>query len=80
MSESEARPGVVSEGDVQMVGPGHDESHYISVPIKPLYELENVGDIGVCYMEPGDETCVFALEEEDDGTALHHYGPCDEFY
>ena len=20
------------------------------------------------------------LEEEDDGTAPHHYGPCDEFY
>ena len=31
-------------------------------------------------MEPGDVTCVFALEEEDDGTALHQYGPCDEFY
>jgi mannose-6-phosphate isomerase-like protein (cupin superfamily) len=30
--------------------------------------------------EPGDETCVFALEEEDDGTALHQYGPCDEWY
>ena len=42
--------------------------------------VENVGDIGVCYMEAGDETCVFGLEEEDDGTALHHYGPCDEFY
>ena len=50
------------------------------MPIKMLYQIENVGDIGVCHMEPGDETCVFALEEEDDGTAPHQYGPCDEFY
>ena len=28
----------------------------------------------------GDETCVFALEDEDDGTAPHQYGPSDEFY
>ncbi len=80
MSESEVKPQVVSEGDVKMVGPGHDDSHYISVPIKSLFEIKNVGDIGVCYMEPGDETCVFAIEEDDDGTAPHHYGPCDEFY
>jgi hypothetical protein len=69
MSESEVKPQVVSEGEVKMVGPGHDEDHYISVLIKPLFEVKNVGDIGVCYMEPGDETCVFAIEEEDDGTA-----------
>ncbi len=80
MSESEVKPQVVSEGDVRMVGPGHDEDHYISVPIKSLFEVKNVGDLGVCYMEPGDETCVFAIEEDDDGTAPHHYGPCDEFY
>jgi mannose-6-phosphate isomerase-like protein (cupin superfamily) len=80
MSESEVKPQVVHEADVKMVGPGHDESHYISVPIKPFFELKGVGDIGVCHMEPGDETCVFALEEEDDGTAPHYYGPCDEFY
>ncbi len=80
MSESEIKPQVVSEGDVKMVGPGHDDSHYISVPIKQLFQVKNVGDIGVCYMEPGDETCVFAIEEEDDGTAPHQYGPCDEFY
>jgi len=42
--------------------------------------VKNVGDIGVCFMEPGDETCVFAIEEHDDGTAPHYYGPCDEFY
>ena len=36
MSESEFRPHVVSEGDVKMVGPGHDASHYISVPSKQL--------------------------------------------
>ncbi len=80
MIKSEVRPQVVSEGKVKMVGPGHDDSHYISVPIKSFFEINNVGDIGVCYMEPGTETCVFAIEEEDDGTAPHHYGPCDEFY
>ena len=80
MIQSEVKPQVVSEGDVKMVGPGHDDSHYISVPIKSLFEVKDVGHIGVCYMDPGDETCVFALEEDDDGTAPHHYGPCDEFY
>jgi len=80
MSKNEIKPQVVSESDVPLVGPGHDDSHYISVPIKSLFELDNVGHIGVCYMDPGDETCVFAIEEEDDGTAPHHYGPCDEFY
>ncbi len=69
MSENEIKPQVVSEGDVTLVGPGHDDSHYISVPIKSLFEIDSVGHIGVCYMEPGDETCVFAIEEEDDGTA-----------
>ena len=41
MNEIAVKPQVVSEGDIKMVGPGHDESHYISVPIKPLYELRN---------------------------------------
>jgi len=80
VSERKVKPQVVHEGDVKMVGPGHDEDHYISVPIKTLFDVENVGHIGVCHMKPGDETCVFAIEEEDDGTAPHHYGPCDEFY
>jgi mannose-6-phosphate isomerase-like protein (cupin superfamily) len=80
MSEEEKIPRVVSERDVKMFGPGHDERHYITVPIKQLYSLENVGNVGVCYMQPGDETCVFAIEAQDDGTAPHQYGPCDEFY
>ena len=37
MSENEVKPQVVSEGDVKMVGPGHDDSHYISVPIKSQF-------------------------------------------
>ena len=74
------KPRVVRDADVPLFGPGHDESHYISVPIRQLYSIEGVGNVGVCYMEPGDETCVFAIEAEDDGTALHQYGPCDEFY
>jgi mannose-6-phosphate isomerase-like protein (cupin superfamily) len=77
---STAEPQVVREGEIKIMGPGHDESHYISVPIKPFYELKDVGHIGVCHMVAGDGTCVFALEEEDDGTAPHQYGPCDEFY
>ena len=74
------KPQVISEDDVKMVGPGYDEDHYISVPIKVLHQVENVLNAGVCFMQPGDETCVFALEAEDDGTALHQYGACDEFY
>jgi len=77
---STAEPRIVSESDVIMVGPGYDDDHYISVPIKPFFELDGVGDIGVCHMAPGDQTCVFAIEEDDDGTAPHQYGPCDEFY
>ncbi len=80
MKGSTAEPQIVSESDVKMVGPGYDDDHYISVPIKPFFELDGVGDIGVCHMAPGDQTCVFALEEDDDGTAPHQYGPCDEFY
>ena len=37
MRKIEVKPQVVSEGDVKMVGPGHDDSHYISVPIKQLF-------------------------------------------
>ena len=75
MAQGFKTPQVVREQDVKMVGPGHDESHYISVPIKQFYSIENVGNIGVCHMQPGEETCVFALEAHDDGTTSHHYGP-----
>ncbi len=61
-------PQFVNESDVKMVGPGYDDSHYITVPIKRLYDIDDVCGVGVCHMMPGDETCVFALEEEDDGT------------
>ena len=74
------KPEFVSEDKVKMVGPGHDESHYITVPIKIFFNIENLGHWGVCHMAPGDETCVFSLEEKDDGEALHYYGPADEFY
>ena len=80
MPETRKIPQVLREREVPMFGPGHDESHYISVPIQQYYSLENVGNVGVCTMQPGDETCVFAIEAHDDGTASHHYGPCDEFY
>lgn len=80
MPSQAQEPRVVRESEVRMFGPGHDDSHYISVPIRQLYSIEGVGNVGVCYMEPGDQTCVFAIEAEDDGTAPHQYGPCDEFY
>jgi len=80
MRGSTRKPEFVSEDEVKMVGPGHDESHFITVPIKTFFDVENFGFWGVCHMEPGQETCVFSLEEEDDGTALHYYGPADEFY
>lgn len=80
MSSEPQKPRVVRESEVPIFGPGHDESHYISVPIRQFYSIEGVGNVGVCYMDPGDETCVFAIEAHDDGTAVHLYGPCDEFY
>lgn len=80
MPQETIKPKVMRGRDVPMFGPGHDESHYISVPIQQYYSLEGVGNVGVCHMQPGDETCVFAIEDQDDGTVPHHYGPCDEFY
>ncbi len=80
MNNEGKSPKIVREAEVPTFGPGHDESHYISVPIKQFYSLESIGNVGVCMMEPGDETVVFAIEEEDDCTAAHQYGPCDEFY
>ena len=80
MKRREQKPGFVSEAEVKMVGPGYDDSHYITVPIKSFYDIEDLGHWGVCHMEPNQESCVFSLEEEDDGTALHYYGPADEFY
>jgi mannose-6-phosphate isomerase-like protein (cupin superfamily) len=80
MKKKNKKPIVVRESEIKMVGPGYDDSHYITTPIKPFYDIEDVGHIGVCHLEPNQESCVFALEEEDDGTALHYYGPSDEFY
>jgi mannose-6-phosphate isomerase-like protein (cupin superfamily) len=80
MRGSTGKPEFVSEDEVKMVGPGHDESHFISVPMKTFFDIENFGFWGVSQLDPDQETCVFSLEEEDDGTALHYYGPADEFY
>jgi mannose-6-phosphate isomerase-like protein (cupin superfamily) len=73
------KPQVVQENDIQTVGPGYDD-HWITVPIKTFYDVEDVLNIGVSFVDPGSKTCVFSLEQEDDGTALHYYGPVDEFY
>ena len=80
MKGKERKPEVVSEEKIKMVGPGHDTSHYITVPIKTFYDVDGVGHIGVCFMEANQESCVFSLEEKDDGTTLHYYGHADEFY
>jgi mannose-6-phosphate isomerase-like protein (cupin superfamily) len=80
MNSDIVKPQVVREDEVSMVGPGYNEDHYITVPIKQLYTLEGLANVGVCFMEPGQETCVFAIDEEDDHTALHYYGAADEFY
>ena len=80
MNQTTKPPKIIREAEVPTFGPGHDEEHYISVPIKQFYSLKDIGNVGVCMMEPGDETVVFAIEAVDDGTAPHQYGPCDEFY
>ncbi len=80
MNGREQKPEFVSEAEVKMVGPGYDDNHYITVPIKSFYDIDDLGHWGVCHMEPNQESCVFSLEEEDDRTALHYYGPADEFY
>ena len=80
MGEKFTEPQFVNENDVKMVGPGYDDNNHITVPIKRLFDIDGVCSVGVCHTKPGDETCVFAIEEEDDGTVLHHYGPADEFY
>lgn len=45
-----------------------------------MLDVEEVGAIGLYFMEPGQETIIFSLEEKDDGTADEWYGPCHEFY
>ena len=80
MNQMTKPPKIISEAEVPTFGPGYDEEHYISVPIKQFISLKNIGNVGVCLMEPGDETVVFAIEAVDDGTAPHQNGPCDKFY
>ena len=46
MNDNEVKPQVVSEGDIRMVGPGHDDGHYITVPIKELYAIAEVNRDG----------------------------------
>ena len=72
-SESKIKPKVVEMTDWQtMVYPDGTMTTMLSV--------DGVGAIGLYFMEPGQETIVFSLEDEDDGTADEWYGPCHEFY
>lgn len=45
-----------------------------------MLHVEDVGTIGLYFMEPGQETIVFSTEPEDDGTADEWYGAIHEFY
>ncbi len=40
----------------------------------------DVWNLGLYFMEPGMDTIVFSLEEDDDETADEWYGPIHEFY
>ena len=72
MTQMTKPPKIIREAEVPTFGPGYDEEHYISVPIKQFFSLKNIGNVGVCMMEPGDETVVFAIEAVDDGTKQNH--------
>jgi mannose-6-phosphate isomerase-like protein (cupin superfamily) len=45
-----------------------------------LFVHTDCWDSGLMFMEPGHKTCVFSMEEADDGTADEWYGPTQEFY
>jgi mannose-6-phosphate isomerase-like protein (cupin superfamily) len=45
-----------------------------------MLHVEDVGTIGLYFMDPGQETIVFSTEPEDDGTADEWYGGIHEFY
>jgi len=45
-----------------------------------MLDVEEVGAIGLFFVEPGQETTVFSLEDEDDGTADEWYGPVHNCY
>jgi len=53
---------------------------YTDGTMTTMLDVEEVGAIGLYFMEPGQETIVFSLEHEDDGTADEWYGSCHEFY
>ena len=45
-----------------------------------MLSIEGLGEVGLYFMPPGEQTNVFSMEYEDDGTADEYYGPCHEFY
>ncbi|MDH5450562.1 MAG: cupin domain-containing protein [Candidatus Bathyarchaeota archaeon] len=75
------RPYKVNINDVRSVGgPYGGKKDVNSVVLRPLIEIEGLGDMGAAILEPGMTTCTFSGEEEDDGKSDHYYGPFHEFY
>ena len=72
-SEPKIKPKVMAMTDWQTMV-------YPDGTMTTMLDVKEVGAIGLYFMEPGQETIVFSLEKEDDGTADEWYGPCHEFY
>ncbi len=45
-----------------------------------LFVHTDCWDTGLMFVQPGNDTAVFSMEETDDGTADEWYGPTQEFY
>ena len=45
-----------------------------------LFVNTNCWSTGLMYVEPNNDTSIFSIENEDDGTADEWYGPTQEFY
>ena len=80
----QTKPKVYTLDDMK---PGKDHlvpgAYITNIPGSHIDETEDVegpGAVGLYFMEPGAQTTVFSLEENDDGTAEEYYGPCYEFY
>lgn len=69
---------------VSSIPPIPKEEAPTKVTIARLVTRERCGSdllLGVCWMDPGDETNVWSFKEEDTlGEGDHYYGPRDETY
>ena len=72
-------PTLVNLEDVKTIGGGIDNDWH-SVRVRQLHDVKNVCRVGVCFMDPDEETVVFSLEHDDDFKTSHYFGPVNEFY